>query len=226
MPDTLINAGTIIVSVFLGAWLSLWASKTQHVQEQKVRERERQRERKELGQSVRTLINLEIEYNLAALRTFWRDRVMVLAVGTPTEQQFQRRRGLIDSPLPLWQHTRWDSLTTELPSALTVDELRGIQVFHSRLAALTDRVAMLAASMPGILAHKYDAFRATTPPQERSLEAAGLLFDDVQEFVTITQALWSECEELYRNLNETKLLGDSQVEGTGAAAPVHLVDLG
>jgi hypothetical protein len=213
----IITVVSTLGAVFIGAWLSRRASDAQHRQEQKDRETERQRERRELRDAVRTLVNLEIEYNLAALRTFWRDRVMVPAVGVPIEQQFERRRGLIDTPLPLWRHIRWDSLTTELPLALTVAELWGIQMCYHRLTTLTDRVVMLAARMPDTLAQKYNALRADTPPQERSLDRTDL-FGDVHEFVTSTQALWSECEELYRELNASKLLDVMQVGGTVASS--------
>jgi len=67
---------------------------------------------------------------------------------------------------------------------------------------------MLAASLPDMLVGAYRFLRAKTPPQEMSTD----LFDGVHGFVTSTQVLWSECEELYRELNEAKLLDDSQVD--------------
>jgi len=209
VAETIVIAIATIAAALGGAWfgyiLSHRAYESVHLTERLERDQDRTREREELRRSVRTLINLEIEHNLAELRTFWHDKMMPLAVGTPIEQQFQQRRGLIDIPLPYWQHRRWESLTTELPAALTLDELRDVQDTHSRLDALTDRAARIAASMPAQLEDHYDDYRAHTPSQEQAIERTDY-YGPIQTFVRVTQSLWSECEELYRKLDNSKTM--------------------
>lgn len=86
---------------------------------------------------IQTLIRIEIEGNLAALRefrasvekqvTFWNAKHMVGA---------QRGDALSSIPLPTFSQRIWESLTPSLPVGLTVDEIRAVYRFYSDLEEL------------------------------------------------------------------------------------------
>src|SRR5258706_9060861 len=189
-----------------GLWLG--------IDNRRTHERERLDREKVLGNiksAARTLIRLELEQNQTALSDIWQHTVMVLPSGTPLEQQFKQRLALIETPLPSWQRAAWSNLTPELALAFEPDLLREIRTLYARLDSLTERVGIIKGRMNADLKHDYDEYRAGIPPQKEALEDT-LLAAPIQSFVTDTQPLWSECGELYRQLDFGKVLVAGQAK--------------
>ncbi len=161
---------------------------------------ERESERANRESSVRLLVRLDLEHNQAVLWTFWKNTVLVLPVGTPIEQQFQQRRLVIDTPMPSWQRTTWNSLTPELAQAFEENLLRDIRTLYSQLDSLSELVERIKSFMPTHLAYDYDDYCAHTPLNERSIENASV-YEPMQRFVRDTQPLWSHIIDLHGQLD-------------------------
>jgi hypothetical protein len=200
--DWLTGAGILlgIATGVGGLWLGIDNRRTHERELQ-----ERETDRANLRSSYRALVLWELEQNLSALRAFWNDKVLARAVGTPLEQHFQQRRGMIDTPLPAWRRSAWDKLTPELALAFEQELLPEIDRFYRLLDALVQCVPSLAASMPDRLEPDYDLYRRITPPQYQSIENSELR-GAIQGFVNETQPVWIECEYLYQQLDNTMAL--------------------
>jgi len=178
----------------------------EHAAELREREQARERERQELRRSVRLLINHELEHNVSALSEYWRRYCPESMVkGVIEEQEFVLYRGLADHPLPTWEHGRWQSLTTELPLALSADELDAVQRVHARLDTLTARRDELARLLPPTVGSTYDALRAEHRAEDVSLYNNPII-SPVKDFLRAGRPLFEECWNLYRDIDRSQRL--------------------
>ena len=125
-----------LVGVALGFVLNEWAT----------RRRETQTERRQ-AQSLRTLLSLEIDHNIALLKDWWGE---VLNVGTPDKDPDLHRRDLarrlVEFPLPSWAHKMWESQSSLLAIALNHAEIKQVHDIHNGLDAIAAiRSALVAA---------------------------------------------------------------------------------
>lgn len=87
--------------------------------------------------SFRVLLALEIEKDLALLRDYWSSVQRLSGGPSLGAGLMQARAEMADIPLPQWQRRVWDSQTTFIPVALTVDEMRQTYQHYTGLEGLT-----------------------------------------------------------------------------------------
>lgn len=195
-----------LVGAAIGALAVIWSTRQtiqvswkQLTEQQRWAEEARKGEHQQVRSAVRHLLEAELDYNLQALRTYWRDYVEPHVAGTSEEYQFVQRLRFTSKPLPKWEHQRWQSLTVELTQSLTADELQNLQTIHTRLASLTDLRERFVPLLPTKLADGYVAFRKSTPAQQKNLPAD--LFQVIREYLSESGTVWQECWDLWRSLD-------------------------
>lgn len=110
LEDILSASG--IVGTLGGVWLGHWLG------EQASRRHERERDDKQ-RRSVRALLRIEIDQNLAALAAFWSQ--ITEGADTPPDPFFDAMNlapRLVERPLPAWSRLMWETQAPLLAAAL------------------------------------------------------------------------------------------------------------
>ncbi len=149
--------------------------------------------------SVRALLRIEVEENLAALRPYWStlsgdaqgDTTGVNVSGTVARRMVQR-------PLPPWSRLMWEAQAAALAAALSPQEIRAMQRHYANLASLSayreklvdiaraDKAAELAAGeIPAPI-------RGMAPPRRPAKVY----------FLIVAKRLWPEIERAATELLE------------------------
>jgi hypothetical protein len=104
--------------------------------------------------AARLLVSLEIDHNLANLRSFWEEAASHLQDqyrGVPEAQRLTR------VPIPTWTRVAWDGMTPLLPLTLSRAEIEQANRLYSQLEAITlirAEIARMTAEKPyQVLAH-------------------------------------------------------------------------
>jgi hypothetical protein len=129
-----------IIGALAGTYLGYFLS------ERATRERQ-ERADKEQAQAVRTLLEIEITYNLARLRDFW-DKVNQPDTETDSFMvALNKAIRLMRLPTPNWSHRAWESQMPLLPMALKDEKLiREIHAHHAiifTLDAIHNKLSLL-----------------------------------------------------------------------------------
>jgi hypothetical protein len=95
---------------------------------------------KEQAQAVRTVIYLEIDYNLARLRSFWEQVNQPDSETNPVMVRQNKASRLINLPTPYWTHRAWESQMPLLPTALRDEVL--IRKVHAHYALIETLVSI------------------------------------------------------------------------------------
>ncbi len=149
--------------------------------------------------SVRALLRIEVEENLAALRPYWStlsgdaqgDTTGVNVSGTVARRMVQR-------PLPPWSRLMWEAQAAALAAALSPQEIRAMQRHYANLTSLSayreklvdiahaDKAAELAAGeIPAPI-------RGMAPPRRPAKVY----------FLIVAERLWPEIERTATELLE------------------------
>ncbi len=131
--DNLITGIVAIFASLVGGLFTMWAVTRSHQLERaSLIEHEAQ-----TSERIRTMLSLEIDWNRAALEKYDSGIDERILFQNSRIQPKERAQQLSDMPLPEWKHDYWEGLTSQIPSALTPDEIRKCHEFHSRLKELT-----------------------------------------------------------------------------------------
>jgi len=97
--------------------------------------------RKELRtrRSIRTMIDIEIEDNLARLQEFWSRADVASTVSNTQLANMQKNDALRMGPLPILGHGTWQTLAASVPVALRPEEIRRVHRFHAKLDEIAQR---------------------------------------------------------------------------------------
>ncbi len=94
---------------------------------------------KKQRQSVKTLLILEVDHNLAMLQKYWTDISDIGNIQSDSEQaRITKGTKLIKLPMPRWSHKMWESQFPLLSQSLTNEEIMSIHDFHSKLDLLDE----------------------------------------------------------------------------------------
>jgi len=155
------------------------------------------RKRQEEEQSVRTLLAIEIDYDLKLLHEFWQE---LKQADKPEEDEKLREirlaRELAQSPLPSWTHRMWEGQVAYIASALNEHQIREVNAFHRRL----ESIAGIQRTLSDLLAEQHAYSRTTNG----TLDRYGLL-GPPRPFDDRAPALWSQCR---RTVGETLQRGN------------------
>ncbi len=86
---------------------------------------------------IRTMLSIEIEENLTALRAFSSAAQNHVTFTASHLANIQRLDQLAIAPLPKWKHDIWAGLLASIPLALQEQKIREVHQFHMDLDELT-----------------------------------------------------------------------------------------
>jgi hypothetical protein len=131
--DNLVTGLIAILASVVGGLFTMWAVTRSH-QLERASQTEHE---KQTSERVRTMLSLEIDQNRAAFEKYDAGIDERILFQNSRLQPKERAQQLSDMPLPEWKHDYWDALTSQIPTALTPDEIQKCHEFHSRLKELT-----------------------------------------------------------------------------------------
>jgi hypothetical protein len=97
---------------------------------------------RKIGTRIRTMLSLEIEENLTALRAFCSAAENRQTLTASHFAGMQRRDAFATAPLPTFKHGIWESLVASIPLALREREIPALHWFHFGLNELTRQKAL------------------------------------------------------------------------------------
>ena len=141
--------------------------------------------------SIRAALELEYEYNRAALCGWWRSLYELPATGAAEDQEFENRRRLATAPPPNWSSLMWPSNAAKLTRILTDDEF----------TLLLDRYASLEMFTTQHAAMRREFEEARQRNREDPLSWGGAK----ATFVTHTNASWETCREIHETFDDREV---------------------
>jgi hypothetical protein len=172
MSDVLVTGLFLLIGVLLGVGLNegAWWYRRRWLEGQERR-------------SIRAALELEYEYNRAALCDWWDSLYELTATGSAEDQEFENRRRLATAPLPSWSALMWQSNAAKLTRILTEDEFK----------LLVDRYASLDTFTVQHAALHSEFAEARQQNKEDPLSWGGAK----ATFVMHTRAAWETCREIH-----------------------------
>lgn len=86
---------------------------------------------------IRTMLSIELEENLEALREFLSTAQKSVTLNKSPLTGIQSHDQFFTFPLPTWKHDIWAGLTASIPLALKEQEIKEVHHFHFKLDELT-----------------------------------------------------------------------------------------
>lgn len=192
--QSLISAFSPII-IFIGALTAAYLGFRWN--ESSTLQRELRAEKKQI-QSVRTLIDLEINHNLDDLKKFW-DKINEKKqeeYETEDEKNLNFASLIIRYPLPQWNHGIWENQTSLLAVAFDEIEIPKIYDIHCYLDDLTliyYKILKLSGKeegeAPQLVVHRFE-------------DGPMLNLNYKSNFEKYAPSLWLEFEEITNNLLE------------------------
>jgi hypothetical protein len=176
MSDALVTGLFLLIGVLLGVGLNEGAW---WYQRRLLERRERR--------SIRAALELEHEYNRAALCGWWRSLVELPVTGAAEDQAFENRRRLATAPLPSWSTLMWRSNAAQLMRILTDDEFKLLVDRYANLDTFTVQHAALHSEFAD----------ARQQNREDPLSRGGAK----ATFVAHPNAAWETCQEIHETFS-------------------------
>lgn len=161
--------------------------------------REKRTERRQI-RSVRALLRLEIDQNLALLRDFW---TKVSDVGEserdreqdPDKLRSRLARRLLSFPFPRWSRQMWESQVPLLAIALSEAEIKQVQYLHGQL----DRTTSICTTLSALASEEHEDQRAAGTAPGHGVRGA-FVFIASRNFHREAPGLYREIEQIVEDV--------------------------
>lgn len=159
--------------------------------------REKRTQRRQI-RSIRALLHLEIDQNLALLGDFWTKVSEVGESEQDREQDPEKLRGrlarrLLSIPFPRWTHQMWESQVGLLPIALSETEIKQVHYLQGQL----DRITSICTTLSALASEEHEDLRAVgTAPRQRG----AFIFIASRNFHREAPALYRELEQIVEDV--------------------------